>query len=74
MMSIETLDGCKTWETVKTSANEYAFEAEEKSTIAEIKNLICKSNALKHATTENQNLLDNFVKKRRLLIEKKDEL
>ena len=70
-MSIETLDGCKTWETVKTSANEYAFEAEEKSTIAEIKNLICKSNALKHAATENQNLLDNFVKKRRLLIEKK---
>ena len=50
------------------------FEAEEKSTIAEIKNLICKSNALKHAATENQNLLDNFVKKRRLLIEKKDQL
>ena len=73
-MSIETLVSCKTWETVKTSANEYAFEAEEKSTIEEIKNLICKSNALKHAATEKQNLLDNFVKKRRLLIEKKDEL
>ena len=59
---------------LKTSANEYAFEAEEKSTIAEIKDLISKSNALKRAATEKQNLLDSFVKKKRLLIEKKDEL
>ena len=56
------------------SADEYAFEAEEKSTIAEIKDLISKSNALKHAASEKQNLLDSFVKKRRLLIEKNDEL
>ena len=59
---------------VKTSADEYAFAAEEKSTIAEIKDVISKSNALKRAATEKQNLLDTFVKKRRLLIEKKDEL
>ena len=38
---------------LKTSADEYAFAAEEKSTIAEIKDLISKSNALKHAATEN---------------------
>ena len=56
------------------SGDEYAFEAEEKSTIAEIKDLISKSNALKHAASEKQNLLDSFVKKRRLLIEKNDEL
>ena len=59
---------------LKTSANEYAFKAEEKSTIAEIKNPICKSNALKRATTGKHNLLDSFVKKMRLLIEKRDEL
>ena len=56
------------------SADEYAFEAEEKSTIAEIKDLISKSNALKRAASEKQNLLDSFVKKRRLLIEKNDGL
>ena len=56
------------------SADEYAFEAEEKSTIAEIKDLISKSNALKRAASEKQNLLDSFVKKRHLLIEKNDEL
>ena len=32
---------------LKISADEYAFEAEEKSTITEIKDLISKSNALK---------------------------
>ena len=59
---------------LKTSAGEYAFEAEEKSTIAEINELISKSNALKRAATEKQSLLDSFVKKKYLLIEKKDEL
>ena len=59
---------------LKTSADEYAFEAEEKPTIAEINDLISKSNALKHAATEKQSLLDSFVKKKRLLIGKKDEL
>ena len=38
---------------LKTSADEYAFAADEKSTIAEIKDLISKSNALKRAATEN---------------------
>ena len=56
------------------SEDEYAFEAEEKSTIAERKDLISKSNALKRAASEKQNLLDSFVKKRRLLIEKNDGL
>ena len=37
---------------INTSADEYAFEAEEKSTIPEIKYLISKSNALKRAATE----------------------
>ena len=32
---------------LKISADEYAFEVEEKSTITEIKDLISKSNALK---------------------------
>ena len=59
---------------LKTSADEYAFEAKEKLTIADIKDLISKSNALKRAATEKQNFHDSFVKKRRLLIEKKDEL
>ena len=59
---------------LKTSTDEYAFEAEEKPTIAEINDLISKSNALKHAATEKQSLLDSFVKKKRLLIGKKDEL
>ena len=59
---------------LKTSADEYAFETEEKSTVAEIKDLISKLNALKRAATEKQNLLDSFVKKRCLLIEEKDEL
>ena len=36
----------------KTSAYEYPFESEEKSTIAEIKDLISKSNTLKRAATE----------------------
>ena len=58
----------------KTSTEEYAFEAEEKSTIAEVKDLISKSNALKRVATEKQNLLDSFVKKKGLLIENKDEL
>ena len=42
--------------------------------MAEIKELISKSITLKRAATEKQNLLDSFVKKRRLLVEKKDEL
>ena len=42
--------------------------------MAEIKELISKSITLKCAATEKQNLLDSFVKKRRLLVEKKDEL
>ena len=58
----------------KTSSDEYALETERKSTIAEIKNLISKTNALKRTATEKQNLLDSFVKKKRLLIEKKDQL
>ena len=37
---------------VKTSAGEYAFESKQKSTIAEIKGLISKSNTLKRAATE----------------------
>ena len=59
---------------LKTFADEYAFKAEEKSTIAEIKDLISKSNALKRAATEKNNLRDSFIKKMRLLIETKDEL
>ena len=38
----------------KTSVDKYASEAEGKSTIAEIKNLIFKSNALKRAATEKK--------------------
>ena len=38
----------------KTSVDKYASEAEGKSTIAEIKNLISKSNALKRAATEKK--------------------
>ena len=49
---------------LKTSSDEYAFEAEDKSAIAEIKNLISKSNTLKRDSTKKQNLLDSFVKKR----------
>ena len=47
---------------LKTSTDEYAFEAEQK-TIAGMTNLISKSNALNLAATEQQNLLDSFVKK-----------
>ena len=59
---------------LKTSTDEYAFEAKEKLTIADIKDLISKSNALTRAATKKQNFLDSFVKKRRLLIKKKDKL
>ena len=45
---------------LKTSTDEYAFEAEEKLTNAEIKNLISKSNALRRAATEKQNFLDSL--------------
>ena len=38
----------------KTSVDKYESEAEGKSTIAEIKNLISKSNALKRAATEKK--------------------
>ena len=38
----------------KTSVDKYASEAEGKSTIVEIKNLISKSNALKRAATEKK--------------------
>ena len=47
---------------LKTSADEYGFEVEEKSTIAEIKDLVSKSNALKRVATQKQNLLHSFVK------------
>ena len=47
---------------LKTSADEYASEVEEKSTIAETKDLVSKSNALKRVATQKQNLLDSFVK------------
>ena len=71
-INIRQLQG--TINSLETTADEYAFEDEEKSTIAEIKNLLSKSNALKRAATEKQNLLDSYVRKRRLLIEKKDKL
>ena len=61
----------ETINSLKTSADEYAFAAEEKSTIVEIKDLISKSNALKRAATEKQSLLDSFVKKRRSLLKRK---
>ena len=59
---------------LKTLEDECAFESEEKSTTAEIKELISKSIILNRAAKEKQNLLDSFVKKRRLLVEKKNEL
>ena len=46
-----------TTKSLKTSGDEYAFESEEKWTVAEIKYLISKSNTLKRAATEKSNLL-----------------
>ena len=60
---------------LKTSADEYVFQAEEKSTISEIKGLISKSNALKCAAIEKQTLLDPCIKKRKMncnLYQRKD--
>ena len=73
----ETIRNRKLQDTInflKTSVDEYVFEAEEKSTILEIKRLISKSNALKCAAIEKQHLLDSCIKQRHLLLEKKDEL
>ena len=61
----ETIRNRKLQDTInflKTSVDEYVFEAEEKSTILEIKRLISKSNALKCAAIEKQHLLDSCIK------------
>ena len=50
---------------LKTSADEYAFKTEDKSAIAEIKNLLSESNALKcDSTKKKKKLLGSFVQKR----------
>ena len=73
-MQRETLESCKTRKLPQELRKLICIWSWRKTTITEIKTVISRSNALKRAATEKQNLLDSSVKKRYLLIEKKDEL
>ena len=59
---------------LKTSADEYAFKTEDKSAIAEIKNLLSESNALKCDSTHTQKIARLLCSEKDLLVEKKVEL
>ena len=59
---------------MKQSADEYLFEAENKETVTELKNLISKSTALKRAAEEKESKLTELITKKRKLMDMKKDL
>ena len=55
-------------------ADNYVLDAENKSDVRELKNLISKSNALKRGPEEKQTALDGLIAKKKMLLRKKEEL
>ena len=60
MLNIRQLQ--ETISLLRTSADEFAIQSEEKTNIVEVKSLISKSNALKRAAAEKQCLVDTLIK------------
>ena len=62
----------KTITSLNADADQYALDAEKKSKLDDIKNLI--SNALKRAANEKESIVEGFQQKKRILLQKKEEL
>ena len=64
----------KTITSLKAAADQYALDAEKRSKLDDIKNLFPKSNALKRAANEKETIIKGFQQKKRILLQKKEEL
>ena len=58
-------------ESMRVAADGYASEAENKSNVTELRNLISKSTALKRGAEEKQSALDGLSEKKKMLLKKK---
>ena len=56
-----------TMTSLKKTADEYSFEAEEKTKIKDVKSLILKSNALKRAVKEKEDKLESLIENKKRL-------
>ena len=64
----------KTITSLKADSDRYALDAEKKSKLDDIKNLISKLNALKRAANEKETIVEGFQQqKKRILLQKKGE-
>ena len=61
-------------ESMRVAADSYVFEAENKSSVTELQNLILKSTALKRGAEEKQSALDGLLEKKSMKKKKKEEL
>ena len=59
---------------LKADADKLAFEAQKKAAFLEVKATLSKLNALKRAASEKQDSLNDFVAKKKVLLEKKSAL
>ena len=59
---------------ISLNADIYAFDTEKKTKLEDVKNLHSKSNTLKRAASEKDELLESLVTTKRLLLQKKEEL
>ena len=57
-----------TMNSLKKVADEYSFEAEEKTKIEDVKSLILQSNALTYSLMEKQGKLKSFTENKKMLI------
>ena len=63
-----------TMTSLKKTADQYSFEAEEKTNIEDVKSLISKSNALKHSVKAKEDKLESLIENKKGLIQKKEAL
>ena len=59
---------------LQKSSEKALLDAQEKQTLAEMRNEVMKANALKTAATEKEEELDKTFSKKKVFIEKKDLL
>ena len=57
-----------TMNSLKKVADEYSFEAEEKTKIEDVKSLILQPNALTYSLMEKQGKLKSFTENKKMLI------
>ena len=73
-MNRNTIQLQKNINSLIADADIYTFDAEKKSKLEDVKHLLSRSNALKRAANEKEDLLESIVTKKRLLLQKKEGL